>query len=186
MMIASNPLVGYRQQVARYINAKDKNRVHLMAGVFCEDACLQMRVNTQSISFPAQTIGLAEISKVLVTDFSTSYENVYTFCITQSCVVQGNQLECDWFVVMSDKKSSQLRIGSGKYYWTFNDTNFKVTKLVIEIEQMQVFEQQEAFSVLSMVETLDEGWLCARKMNEQLAVLEPFKKTIDSLACMNG
>ena len=38
-----------------YIRAKDENRPHLIPQGFCDTACLEMHVKTDSISFPARS-----------------------------------------------------------------------------------------------------------------------------------
>ena len=49
-----------------YIRAKDENRPHLIPQVFAANACLEMRVKTDSIAFPAVSQGAATIADVLV------------------------------------------------------------------------------------------------------------------------
>jgi hypothetical protein len=53
-----------------YIRAKDENRPHLIPQVFAANACLEMRVKTDSISFPAVSQGAARIADVLVRCFN--------------------------------------------------------------------------------------------------------------------
>jgi hypothetical protein len=75
-----------RQQeiVQRYICAKDKNRPELISRIFTVAARLEIKMKTQSISFPADAVGLDAITDVLIRQFSQNYENVYTFCLFDS------------------------------------------------------------------------------------------------------
>ena len=70
------------EAIQTYLRAKDENRPHLMKRVFAETAELEMTVETDAISFPPLTVGVDEITRVLVRDFDQINENVYTFCLT--------------------------------------------------------------------------------------------------------
>ena len=129
--------------VLKYICAKDKNRPHLMSEVFTSNASLEMKLQTQNISFPSQTTGLENITEVLVSTFSESYEKVHTFCISDTIKNHEQMLTSDWIVCMSEKSSGDVRIGYGVYDWIFTkDENTKVKHLTIKIEEMFTLEKE--------------------------------------------
>jgi hypothetical protein len=73
-----------KQLISRYISAKDGSKPHLMQSVFSENATLNMRVNSDNISFPADTAGVNDITDVLIHKFNQTYENIYTLCLTDT------------------------------------------------------------------------------------------------------
>ena len=92
-----------RDVISQYIYAKDHNRPHLMASSFTSDACLEMQVKTQNIAFPSESTGLNAITETLVSNFGRTYENVYTFCISDSFVSRADTASCRWLVAMTEK-----------------------------------------------------------------------------------
>src|SRR2546423_15184649 len=102
--------------IATYLRAKDQNRPHLMQFAFAETATLETIVETTAISFPPLTQGLHKIAQVLVRDFVTTYENIYTFCFADN-PPKGTTGDYTfrWLVGMADKPSGSVRIGGGQY-----------------------------------------------------------------------
>lgn len=149
-----------------YIRAKDENRPHLISRVFCESACLEMRVKTQAISFPAVSLGAATIADVLVRRFNQTYENIYTFCLDTPAPVSANPpgvLACDWLVGMSEKASGEVRVGCGRYEWVFRrEAPLCVERLAITIEAMQPLPSWRLPEVLRWLLALDYPWSSAR------------------------
>ena len=123
--------------VRKYIRAKDTNMPALMKEVFSSNARLEMKLQTQNISFPSFTLGLENITEVLVTTFAKSYEKVHTFCLSDSLINNEETLTCHWIVCMREKNSGNIRIGYGIYDWIFTiGENTKVKHLIITIEEM--------------------------------------------------
>ncbi|KJJ97371.1 hypothetical protein UB44_16655 [Burkholderiaceae bacterium 26] len=127
--------------IRTYVRAKDENRPHLMPHAFAADATLQMTVKSEAISFPARSEGLAAIADVLVRRFGQTYDNVYTFCLTNSRPARDTtRYECDWLVGMSNKVDGNVRVGCGSYVWTFTlqERGWRVQTLDIVIDAMEV------------------------------------------------
>ena len=123
--------------IRTYVRAKDENRPHLMPHAFAADATLQMTVKSEAISFPARSEGLAAIADVLVRRFGQTYDNVYTFCLTNSRPARDTtRYECDWLVGMSNKVDGNVRVGCGSYVWTFTlqERGWRVQTLDIVID----------------------------------------------------
>jgi hypothetical protein len=121
-----------------YFRAKDENRPHLMCQVFSVDATLEMTVKSEAISFPATATGLAAITEVLVSSFNQKYENIYSFCVGGPQPELGStRFSCDWLVGMSEKGSGELRVGCGRYDWSWSGVSGLADRLKITIETMQ-------------------------------------------------
>jgi hypothetical protein len=144
--------------VAAYLHAKDENRPHLMPGVFAADATLEMVVRTGTISFPPLSRGIDAITEVLVRGFGRTYENVYTFCL-QRPDAAASRFECDWLVGMSEKATGLVRVGCGRYDWTFGGSPpARVDRLVITIEAMQVLPASALGAVTAWTAALPYPW----------------------------
>ena len=127
--------------IRTYVCAKDENRPHLMPRAFAVDATLHMTVKSEAISFPARSEDVAAIADVLVRRFGQTYDNVYTFCLTNSPPAPGTtRYECDWLVGMSNKVDGNVRVGCGSYVWAFTlqEQGWCVQTLDIVIDAMEV------------------------------------------------
>jgi hypothetical protein len=141
-----------------YFHAKDENRPHLLDSVFTEDAVLEIRNATSTISFPAVTSGREAIADVLVRSFGQTYENVYSFYLQRPCGPLRS-FECEWIVAMTQKSSQNVRVGCGLYEWEFDlDAPNLARRLAISIVEMQVFPPTVASAALSCLAALTYPW----------------------------
>lgn len=124
--------------IEAYIRAKDGNRPHLMDTAFAEDARLRMHLRTDAIAFPPEVHGRQAITQTLVRQFNQAWENVHTFCLGRPPVADAVEFSCDWLVVMSSKNDGSLRVGCGRYDWSFERVGRRVLALDITIEAMEV------------------------------------------------
>lgn len=181
----------YATLLRDYIRAKDENRPHLIQRVFCDAACLEMRVKTESISFPAVSQGAATIADVLVRRFNQTYENIYTFYLDRppaGAATPPAAFACDWLVGMSEKATGNVRVGCGRYEWVFaQDAPHRVERLAITIEAMQTLPPDRLPDILNWLLALDYPWSSARAVCEsapQIKLLEPvfryLARSIDS------
>ena len=144
--------------IQAYILAKDGNRPFLLNDVFTEDAVLQMDVQTDSIAFPSSVSGRSAIADTLVREFNQKYENIYTFCIADESVIEGNKFNCPWLVVMTEKRNGALRVGYGRYDWTFSLSDNKVESLIITIKFMETDTAEAAPDMLNWASGLPYPW----------------------------
>lgn len=166
--------------IRTYIRAKDENRPHLMPRAFASDATLQMTVKSDAISFPARSEGLAAITDVLVRRFGQTYDNVYTFCLSDTLpAADADIYRCDWLVGMTEKQSGNVRVGCGSYLWTFTKAreDRRVQALEIVIEAMEVLPADAAPVIIdSWLSQLSYPWSTTNRACEAapaLAALEP-------------
>ncbi len=148
-----------------YIRAKDGNRPHLIPQVFAANACLEMRVKTDNISFPAVSQGAATIADVLVRRFNQTYENIYTFYLDRPSAEAATPpavFACDWLVGMSDKATGNVRVGCGRYEWVFQpEAPHRAERLAITIEAMQTLPPARLPPILDWLLALDYPWTLA-------------------------
>jgi len=149
----------YTRQISQYIRAKDDNKPHLMPTVFADNAQLRMQVNSENISFPAETSGLSEITQTLIRGFNQSYENIYTICLRDSLEQRARAIDCRWIVAMTESSTGLTRVGFGDYLWLFadNDSNL-VNHLTITIQDMQLFDEQYQSAIMSCFSRLSYPW----------------------------
>jgi hypothetical protein len=141
-----------------YFHAKDENRPHLLDQVFSSGAVVEVRNSTSTIAFPAVTTGRESIGDVLVRGFGRTYENVYSFYLGRPGG-QASAFECDWFVVMTEKASRNVRIGCGRYEWEFESAPPRLARrLVITIAEMQVLPASMASEAFDMLAMLTYPW----------------------------
>jgi hypothetical protein len=173
--------------VAVYIQAKDENRPELMTRAFAEDAILEMAVNTDAISFPPFTRGVASITDVLVTGFNEKVENVRTFCLAPPPKPDGTDFSCAWLVGMSEKSTGTVRVGCGRYDWTFQpQTPHLASRLRIAIEIMEILPAQHLAAVMKWLSTLPYPWCNSRSAVRDAPSVEGLEPIVRYLAQLKG
>jgi hypothetical protein len=141
-----------------YFHAKDENRPHLLERVFDPDAELVVVDHPGAMSFPARTVGREAIADVLVRSFGQMHENVYSFYLSRP-TTDIAAFSCGWLVVMSEKQSKSVRVGCGRYDWSFAQAApQRATHLTITIDLMQVLPATDLAAVLAWVQSLTYPW----------------------------
>ncbi|WP_072682660.1 hypothetical protein [Arcobacter sp. LA11] len=173
----------YKNKISKYIYAKDNNKPHLMKNIFTSSAKLDMKLKTENISFPSETLGLTSISKVLINDFNKTYENIYTICLTDSLVQDNKSVKCNWFVIMTEKENNMIRFGYGSYYWSFNSKdNDLVDYLNITIENMIILEKEFYFEIFDWFTKIPYPWADTKIVANtvpDIDLFKPFKIFLD-------
>ena len=160
-----------------YFHAKDENRPHLLDQVFTPDARLEVDNCTGAISFPAVTEGREAIADVLVRKFAQTYENIYSFYMGRPTGAAAAAFSCDWLVGMSEKAGRGVRVGCGRYHWSFQAGPPPLAnRLVITIAAMQVLPPSRLTAVMAWLRNLDYPWTtgaAVRAGTPDLAPLTP-------------
>jgi len=155
----------YKKIISIYIKAKDDSKPHLMKSVFSENAILKMKVQTENISFPADVIGVDDITEALVRNFNNTYENIYTVCLSDTVEQRGDVLACRWLVGMTDKASGLPRVGFGDYQWIFDgEGSGLVSHLTIAIDDMIVLPLEFQSDVISWCANLSYPWVLSSEV----------------------
>jgi hypothetical protein len=164
--------------IAAYLRAKDENRPYVMRDAFEEDAALAMVVKSENIAFPAATRGREAITNVLVRDFSSAYENVRSLALTPAPIGTPHTFACPWLVGMSVKADGAVRVGWGRYDWTFDADTARVRRLTITIEAMQVLPSATLEAVAGWLFALPHPWCSVERAlatMPELAALQPLR-----------
>lgn len=143
--------------IQTYIRAKDENRPHLMPNAFAPDASLEMRVETENISFPPASKGIEPITQVRVRDFGLAHENIYTFCLDGAPSEGEPDFHCRWLVGMSVKETKSVRVGCGTYDWQFGAGEL-VQHLTITIKTMLILSSDHHRQVMNWLSHLPYPW----------------------------
>lgn len=166
------------QRLAAYCRAKDGNRPHLMAQTFAHDAWLETAVDGDVYCPPSQAHGREAITRALVCHFGRTYENVYTFCLQRPGLRwDDGAFHCDWLAGMSLKDGGQLRVGCGRYEWSFQpEAPHLVQGLRISIGVMKVLPASSLDVVVDWLAQLPYPWCsaaAARDTAPDLPALRP-------------
>jgi len=148
-----------RRLLERYVQAKDSVQPQLMREIYAPDAVLTYSTATDSISFPAKTIGLEAITSTLVVEFATRFGSCKTYYVCESpppddAAVAG----IPWLVVMREPAAATLRIGKGCYRWTFAKEGF-VSAMHIHIERMDAIPDADGRLLRAAQAELPYPWL---------------------------
>ena len=165
------------QLLRAYFRAKDENRPHLLVDVFAADARLEVLDRSGQIGFPGVTIGREGIADVLVRRFNQSYENIYSYYLARPHPT-ATVFACDWLVGMTEKATRNVRVGCGRYDWTFRgDPVLSVSRLVIHIEQMLSLAPACANEVIGSMLRMNYPWTSADEVKRALSLdgLDPIR-----------
>ncbi|MGH9811345.1 MAG: hypothetical protein ACRD9W_29575, partial [Terriglobia bacterium] len=146
------------ESICAYIHGKDRNRPHMLGHAFAPTATVEVIAKTPTISFPSMVTGLDSIADVFVRQFARTYENVYTLCLCSPPSDDSPAFSCDWLVGMSEKESGAVRVGCGRYDWSFEPDSRLVEKLVITIDVMQKLGPGRLRPVMDWVTAMPYPW----------------------------
>lgn len=148
-----------RSLLELYIQAKDSVQAQLMREIYAPDAVLTYSIATDSISFPARTVGLEAITNTLVVDFATRFGRCKTYYVCESAPSDdATFVRIPWLVVMREPAAASLRIGKGYYEWTFAQPA-RVTAMHIHIDRMDAIPDAEGTLLVSAQAALPYPWL---------------------------
>lgn len=171
------------EAIVAYIRAKDENRPYLMEHAFDQDAALVMVVKSDAISFPPITSGREAITHILVREFGRTYENVRTLCLGSPPESSETNFSCRWLVGMSAKNDGAVRVGCGRYNWSFRPQVPRLAKrLEITIDVMQILTPPNLSSVTDWLFALPYPWCPIQTAFEaapQLEQLKPLRQWAD-------
>lgn len=163
----------YKQLIDNYIKAKDTSKPVLMAKTFTDSAKLNMEVNSAIISFPSDVIGCEAITNTLVREFNNSYDNIYTVCLSDTVTEHESQLDCLWFVGMTEKNTGVVRVGFGRYQWCFTDESApKVKQLTIVIEAMEILTADLQVSIVDWLDSIEYPWTGSDQLLSSMPEME--------------
>jgi len=172
-----------------YVQAKDEVRPQLMREIYAPDAVLTYSIATNSISFPARTVGLDAIARTLVVAFATRFERCKTYYVCEAAPSDDAVFaRIPWLVVMREPAAASLRIGKGYYEWSFARPP-RVTAMHIHIDRMDAIPDVDATLLVTAQSGLTYPWLRPSllhstyagraEQNSLLAFLQEFQSPLD-------
>ena len=148
-----------RELLELYVQAKDSVRPQLMREIYAPDAVLTYSIATDSISFPARTVGLEAITRTLVVDFAQRFERCKTYYVCEGAPSDHAPFaRIPWLVVMREPAAAMLRIGKGYYEWSFARPP-RVMAMHIHIHRMDAIPDGEAILLVCAQDGLPYPWL---------------------------
>jgi hypothetical protein len=124
-----------RSLLEQYVQAKDGVQPQLMRDIYVPDAVLTYSIATDTISFPAKTIGMDAITDTLVVQFATRFGSCKTYYVCETPPADDAVfVQIPWLVLMREPAAQALRIGKGYYDWRFTQPA-RVTAMHIHIER---------------------------------------------------
>ena len=164
--------------ILAYLRAKDDNRPYLIPAAFRDDARVSMKVRTTSIAFPSEIRGSRDIADVLVRRFNQKHENIHSFCVGAPPMPGQIQHACAWLVAMSQKQDGAVRVGAGRYDWTFADSgDRRASALTIRVDLMEALPEEALPAVMNWAGALPRPWCEVAMLERRLPDL-PVLRTL--------
>jgi hypothetical protein len=132
-------------------------------------------VQTDAISFPPISKGRDAFTDTLVRHFNQTYENIYTFCLADPPRGEVKAFSCPWLVGMSEKLSRAVRVGCGRYDWSFTNTG-RVCGLVITVGTMETLPAEVLEPVMQWLSALPYPWCPASAAAQGIPALNELRK----------
>lgn len=175
-------MLTHAEAISTYVRAKDENRPHLMKRIFADAATLEMVVETGTISFPPLSKGVDAITQVLVRDFGRTFENVYTFCLAAPPKINDIKFSCSWLVGMSEKETSAVRIGCGRYDWRFQtDGSCVIERLKITVSLMLMLSPDCLSPVMDWLSNLTYPWCRTEEVTKKMPNIGGLEAVFDHI-----
>jgi hypothetical protein len=148
-----------RRLLERYVQAKDSVQPQLMREIYVPDAVLTYSIATDSIAFPAKTVGLEAITSTLVVEFAMRFGSCKTYYVCESPPPDDADVaRIPWLVVMREPAAASLRIGKGYYQWTFAKAGC-VSAMHIHIDRMDAIPDADSRLLRAAQAELPYPWL---------------------------
>jgi hypothetical protein len=162
----------------KYVLGKDKDRFEILEEIYVTGAKVTFEINSETISFPREIAGNKEIAKVLSSDFNKNFDHVKTYCLSREfpLIAGGTILKQKWLVLMREKASRRVRIGSGFYDWHFttkSDSQNRIEHHHIFIHEMLDLADWSLNSLLDLQKRFSYPWL---EQDRAINVLESYRE----------
>ncbi len=110
-----------KEVLEKYIKGKDADQFGLLEKIYGENSKVTFEIKPSSIVFPPVINGNKNIAQVLSREFNKKFCNVKTYYLSEN-FPDIETLKIDkqkWLVLMSEKTSDAIYIGTGYYNWEF-------------------------------------------------------------------
>ena len=174
-----------------YIKGKDLNKPEILEKIYSEKSKVIFDIKPSTISFPSEISGNIEIAKVLSKDFNKRYEKVRTYYlendseeITSRCILKQR-----WLVVMIERETREVKIGTGFYDWYFEfppSGNCEIEKHKITIGVMQSLSGENLSVLEDLYNSIPYPWVDRQCLVNTLEKHDILREVIDYLTPVNG
>ena len=174
-----------------YIRGKDLNKPEILEKIYSEKSTVIFDIKPSTISFPSEISGNIEIAKVLSTDFNKRYEKVRTYYlendseeIASLCILKQR-----WLVVMIERETREVKIGTGFYDWYFEFSpsgNCQIQKHKITIGVMQSLSGENFPVFEDLHNSIPYPWVDKQCVVNTLEKHDTLREVIDYLTPVNG
>ena len=115
----------------KYIEGKDLDRYKILEEIYSPTAIVSFIINADNVEFPNEIHGNLEIVKILSADFNKKYDLVKTYYLSKHFhEIDSLQIKNqNWLVVMKERSSGNIRVGTGYYNWDFEKLNTSELKI---------------------------------------------------------
>jgi len=169
-----------------YIKGKDLNRPEILEKIYSEKSKVIFSIQPSTISFPSEISGNIEIAKVLSKDFNKRYEKVRTYFlkddseeIASLCILKQR-----WLVVMIERETQDVKIGSGFYDWYFEvpaSGNCRIEKHKITIGVMLSFSRDNLPVFEDLHNSIPYPWTDKQRVVDMLQKHDSLREVIEYL-----
>lgn len=153
----------------KYIRGKDQNQAAILKEIYTKDAKVIFDVQVNTIAFPTEIEGNINIANTLSRDFNQRHDCVKTYYLIDdtniSCTNHINDQQ--WLVIMRDKKTGEIKIGTGVYDWHFTATQegcLSITEHKITIAVMICLPMQYTHVLKSLQQDLPYPWVAKQQV----------------------
>ncbi|GAA6169958.1 hypothetical protein [Sessilibacter corallicola] len=132
----------------QYMNGKDNVKPNVLESVFTKHADVVFDIKPNNIYFPDVLTGAKNISTEMFGEFHDKFKDVKSYYVdsdVESLLDKKAIKQQRWLVTMTERETSNTRIGAGYYSWYFMEegTDIKVGRLEITILEMVSFAAEE-------------------------------------------
>lgn len=164
----------------QYFKGKDSNIPEVIRNIFAQDAVVTFDIETDVINFPSKIIGAEQISALMFADFHEKFEQIRSYYVFNDHTVLDNRKinGMNWLVIMRERGSKLLRVGTGYYDWSFEKQDgprlmpWAIQSLHIRIENMVVFNEPIPNWFNQTQRSLDTSWVTTAEALEALKGIE--------------
>lgn len=177
-----------KEVLEQYINGKDKDRFELLETIYKLNSKVTFEIKPTIISFPSVINGNIEIAQVLSLDFNKKYSNVKTYYLSD-CFPSIYKLSIDkqnWLVLMSEKNSDDIYVGTGYYNWKFGYGQGGVLQIEhhhIFIEAMIKLTNLPLKFLFDLQKSIPYPWAYQEKVKELLQKYDELREITQYLNC---
>ncbi len=164
--------------LAKYVRGKDKDRFEILEEIYGTGAKVTFEINSGTISFPHEIAGNKEIAKVLSSDFNKNFDHVKTYYLSREfpLIAGGSILKQKWLVLMRERASHRVRVGTGFYDWYFTtkpDPQNRINRHHIFIHEMLDLSDWSLDSLLDLQKRFSYPWL---EQDRAIKILEAYRE----------